>query len=447
MRKEGLASFKLAIPIILGEVAQISLHLIDTAMVGRVSYLHLGASSLTSNVINIPFILGIGLTIAIAQMTSLYHGRNDHKNVSHYLFNGMFIILLAALIISVGMFFGSGILYSLKQDPEVVDLAIPYFKIMTWSLIPGMLFIALKQYTDGLQYTRTAMILALAALPVNVFLNWLLIFGNWGFPRLELIGAGWATFITRTLIFIILVLIVFIHPIYKKHIKIAPRAWQLNKSTIKDILKIGVPSSMQVTMESGAFAVSGIIIGTISAVALAAHQIALSIAAFTFVINMGMSHAISIRTSNAYSQNDWKKIDLIGRSGMRMTIVYGIMACLSFLIFRYAFAGLFTQNEEVTELAVYLLILAAIFQVPDTVQVNSAGLLRGIKDVNTPTLIVAIAYWIIAIPLGSLLAFYFDRGAEGIWIGLIAGLTFSSIFLTKRFFGRVKWNLKKQNDG
>lgn len=443
MRKEGLASFKLAIPIILGEVAQISLHLIDSAMVGKVSYLHLGAASLASNVINIPFIMGIGLTIAIAQMSSLYQGKNDHKNVSHYFFNGMFIVLIASLLIAGLLHFGSGILHHLKQDPEVVSLAMPYFKIMTWSMIPAMLFMGLKQFTDGLQFTRTAMLLAVGALPLNVFLNWLLIFGNWGFPRLELIGAGWATFITRCIIFIILLLIVLFHKTYQKYILIARRAWNLRTTTLKDLLKIGVPSSMQVTMEAGAFAISGIIIGTISAVALAAHQIALSIASFTFVINMGLSQAISIRTSNAYSRNDWNKIKLIGASGLRITLVYGILCCFVFLLFRYSLAEIFTNDGGVIQLAVYLLTLAAIFQVPDTIQVNSAGLLRGIKDVKVPTYIVAIAYWVLGIPLGSLLAFKFDRGAEGIWIGLIIGLTFSSIFLTRRFLNRVNNSLKK----
>lgn len=445
MRKEGLASFKLAIPIILGEVAQVSLHLIDSAMVGKVSYLHLGASSLASNVINIPFIMGIGLTIAIAQMSSLYQGKNDHKNVSHYFFNGMFIVLIASFIIAGGLHLGSNVLHHLKQDPAVVTLAEPYFKIMTWSLLPAMLFIGLKQFTDGLQFTRTAMLLSVGALPLNVFLNWLLIFGHWGFPRLELIGAGIATLITRIIIFIILLIIVISHKTYKKYIRIAKNAWKLQTHTIKELLRIGVPSSMQVTMEAGAFAISGIIIGTISAVALAAHQIALSIASFTFVINMGLSHAISIRTSNAYSQNDWKKIKLIGGSGLRITIVYGILCCLCFILFRYSLAGLFTDDQEVIELAVYLLALAAIFQVPDTIQVNSAGLLRGIKDVKIPTYIVAIAYWILGIPLGTFLAFKLERGAEGIWIGLILGLTFSSIFLTLRFLNRVKSNLANTN--
>lgn len=440
MKKEITASLKLAYPIILGELAQVALHLIDSAMVGQVSYYHLGASALANNIIHIPFIMGMGLTIAVAQMTSLYQGKHDHKNVSHYFFNGMFIILLAALFIATALLFGKNLVYNMKQDIAVATLAEPYFKIIAWSLIPALLFFGLKQFTDGLQYTKTAMALSLFALPLNVFLNWLLIYGNWGFPRLELVGAGIGTLLTRVIVFVLLLLLILYHPLYKKYKLIAPRAWKLNKKTMRDILGIGVPSSFQLTMEAGAFAISGLIIGSISAISLASHQIALSISSFTFMASVGLSQALSIRTSNAYSQNNWKKVGLIGKSGLYLTTLYGVFCALVFLFFRYPLSNLFTQNEEVLQLAGYLLILSAIFQVPDTIQVNSSGLLRGIKDVKVPSFIVAMAYWVIGIPLGILLAFKFNMGAQGIWVGLIIGLTISSIFLTRRFQRTVKRN-------
>lgn len=440
MKKEITASLKLAYPIILGELAQVALHLIDSAMVGQVSYYHLGASALANNIIHIPFIMGMGLTIAIAQMTSLYQGRHDHKNVSHYFFNGMFIILLASLIIATSLLFGKDLVYNMKQDIKVATLAEPYFKIIAWSLIPALLFFGLKQFTDGLQYTKTAMALSLFALPLNVFLNWLLIYGNWGFPRLELIGAGIGTLLTRVIIFVLLLILVLYHPLYKKYKLIAPRAWKLSKKTMRDILSIGIPSSFQLTMEAGAFAISGLIIGSISAISLASHQIALSISSFTFMASVGLSQALSIRTSNAYSQNNWVKVGIIGKSGLYLTALYGIFCALIFLFFRFPLSSMFTQNEEVLQLAGYLLILSAIFQVPDTIQVNSSGLLRGIKDVKVPSFIVAMAYWVIGIPLGVLLAFKFNMGAQGIWIGLIIGLTISSIFLTRRFFNTINRN-------
>src|SRR5688572_25078212 len=204
MRDEAFKTLKLAFPIIIGELAQMALHIIDTAMVGAISYKQLAAAALVVNAMNIPFVLGIGMTISVSQMVSLAHGRQDNKQVSHYFFNGFWLCAFTALIISMTLVFGKNILYHLGQDPEVVELAIPFLQLMGVSIIPMLLFMTLKQFTDGLQFTRTAMILSLAGMPVNIFLNWLLIYGNLGFPRLELVGAGWATLITRSLIFLVL---------------------------------------------------------------------------------------------------------------------------------------------------------------------------------------------------------------------------------------------------
>ncbi|HZW70677.1 MAG TPA: MATE family efflux transporter, partial [Hanamia sp.] len=220
-------TLKLAGPIILGEVSQMMLGIIDTAMVGAVSYKQLAAAALVMSVINIPFVFGIGITISVSQMVSMAHGRRDGKLVSHYLYNGFWLCAVSAVAISLGIELSSDILFHLDQDPKVAQLALPYLRIMGWSVIPMLLFLALKQFTDGLEHTKTAMNLSLAALPLNVFLNWLLIYGNWGMPRLELTGAGWATLITRILIFIFLGLIVLHHKTFRKYIAIRSKAWKL----------------------------------------------------------------------------------------------------------------------------------------------------------------------------------------------------------------------------
>lgn len=433
LRTETRKTVKLALPIIYGELAQMALHLIDTAMVGAVSYKHLAAAALVMSVMNIPFVVGIGITISVSQMVSMAHGRSDSQLVSHYLYNGFWICAASALIISFGLELGKGILFHLKQDPEVAILAVPFMQLMGWSVIPMLLFMALKQFTDGLEYTRTAMVLSVVALPINAFINWLLIFGNWGFPRLELVGAGWGTLITRSLIFFIMAFIIFTHPIFRRYIAVRSKQWKLKWKTIKELLHIGIPSSAQIGMEAGAFAISGILIGTISAMEQAAHQIALSVASFTFMVSMGLSQAGSIRTSNAFGRKDWPKINIIGRSALYTALVYGVLCALLFVVFRNQLPLFFNKNEEVVLLAGTLLLFAAIFQISDSTQAIGAGLLRGIKDVKVPTYIVAFAYWILGIPLGCLLAFKYEMGAMGIWIGFIIGLTTSSILLTRRF--------------
>jgi MATE family multidrug resistance protein len=440
MKNEASQTLRLALPIIIGELAQMALHLIDSAMVGAISYKQLAAAALVINAMNIPFVIGIGMTISVSQMVSMAHGRNDAQLVSHYLFNGFALCALTALAISGILVFGKDVLYHLGQDPEVVELALPFMQLMGLSIIPMLLFMTLKQFADGLEYTRTAMILSLAGMPLNILLNWLLIYGNWGFPRLELTGAGYATLITRICMFLALAVVILRHKTFSKYVAVSRSQWKLKTKTIQELLHIGVPSSLQIGMEAGAFAVSGIIIGTLGAVAQASHQIALSCASFTFMVSMGLAQAGSIRVSNAFGRNDWKKIFIIGKSTVFTALAYGILCAIGFAVFRNLLPKAFNDNVMVVEMAALLLLFAAVFQISDSTQAISAGLLRGIKDVKTPTILIGIAYWIVGIPFGYLLAFHFNMGAPGMWLGLIMGLTLASIFLITRFFKMTKLN-------
>jgi MATE family multidrug resistance protein len=438
MKKEAYSTIRLALPIIIGELAQMSLHIIDSAMVGAISYKQLAATSLVISALNIPFVMGIGMTISVSQMVSMAHGQKDSKKVSHYLYNGFWLCFATAVILSLLMVFGRNILYYLGQDPEVVELSLPFMKLLGISMIPMLLFMTLKQFTDGLEYTRTAMLLSLCSMPINIFLNWLLIYGNLGFPRLELVGAGWATLITRILIFVVLAFVILRHKTFREFIAPRKTEWKFSRSTLKNLLKIGIPSSLQIGTEAGAFAITGIIIGTMGAISQAAHQIALSCAALTFMVSMGLSQAGSIRTSNAFGGSNWKKISLIGKSTLLTGLIYGVICAIMFILFRNILPAFFNDNIEVITLASYLLLLAGIFQISDATQVIGAGLLRGIKDVKIPTYLVAIAYWVIGLPSGYLFAFTFKMGAAGMWLGFIIGLTMAGVFLSIRFLRMVK---------
>lgn len=433
IRSEAVKTWKLSGPIILGELTQMALGIIDSAMVGSISYRHLAASALVNSVMNIPFVLGIGMTMSVSQSVSMAHGRYDSQKVSHYFYNGLWVCSIAAIFIALLLNLGTGILFHLGQDPEVAVLAKPYLQVMAISTIPMLMFMSIKQFTDGLERTRTAMVLSFAALPINIFLNWLLIYGNWGFPRLELLGAGFGTLITRIIILIALAAVVSIHPLFKRYIAVRKNQWKLKLSTVKELLHIGVPSSLQAGMESGAFAVSGIIIGTLGAVQQAAHQIALSCAAFTFMVSMGLAQGGSIRVSNAWGRNNWKDIAVIGKSTLLSGLCYGIFCALFFVAARHYLPTIFNDDTQVVGLAAVLMFYAAVFQISDATQAIGVGLLRGIKDVHIPTVYVAIAYWVVGIPTGCLMAFVFKMGAAGMWIGFLAGLTFASIFTNLRF--------------
>ncbi|HEY8396332.1 MAG TPA: MATE family efflux transporter, partial [Flavihumibacter sp.] len=406
-------------------------------------YKQLAASSLVINAIGIPFVIGIGMTISVSQMVSLAHGRRDSQKVSHYLFNGFVLCAVTAVLISMSLVLGRDFLRHLGQDPEVVEYALPFMKLMGLSIIPMLLFMTLKQFTDGLEYTKTAMVLSLCGMPLNILLNWLLIYGNWGFPRLELQGAGYATLITRSILFIVLAIVILRHKTFWRYIAVSGRQWKLKMKTMRELLYIGIPSSLQVGMEAGAFAVSGIIIGTMGAVAQASHQIALSTASFTFMVSMGLAQAGSIRVSNAFGRRNWSKISVIGNSTLLTALFYGIFCFITFMVLRHQIPLFFNKNADVVALASVLLMFAGFFQISDSTQAIGAGLLRGIKDVKMPTLLIGIAYWVIGIPLGYLFGFKLDMGTQGMWIGLIAGLTFASLFLVIRFLRMSKQGLKE----
>jgi MATE family multidrug resistance protein len=434
LRTEAWKTWKLSTPIILGELTQMALGIIDNIMVGSISYRHLAAAALVNSVMNVPFVLGIGMTMSVSQTVSMAHGRKDGLKVSHYLYNGFWLCTVAAIIIALLLNFSKNILFHLGQDHEVAILAVPFLQLMGWSTIPMLMFIVIKQFTDGLERTRTAMLLSLSALPVNIFINWLLIYGNWGFPRLELSGAGFGTLITRSIILIVFIIVLQKHSVYRRYMAVRKNQWKVRWHTIKELLHIGVPSSLQVAMESGAFAVSGIIIGTLGAVQLAAHQIALSCAAVAFMVSWGLAQGGSIRVSNAWGRNNWSDINIIGKSTLLSGLLYGVFGAIFFITFRNILPAAFNNDAEVLSLTAVLMMYAAVFQISDATQAIGAGLLRGIKDVKIPTLYIGTAYWIIGLPLGCLMAFTFKMGAAGMWIGFVGGLTFSSLFLNKRFF-------------
>ncbi|MEJ7586838.1 MAG: MATE family efflux transporter [Ferruginibacter sp.] len=434
IKTEAVKTWKLSAPIILGELTQMALGIIDSIMVGKISYQHLAAAALVNSVMNIPFVLGFGMTMSVSQTVSMANGQGNDTRVSHYLYNGFWLCTIAGVIIALVLNFSKNILFHLGQDTDVATLGVPYLLIMGWSIIPMMMFIGIKQFTDGLERTRTAMLLSIASLPVNIFINWLLVYGNWGFPRLELTGAGLGTLITRILVLLIFVAVLFVHPFFSRYMAYRKDHWKLQVATIREMMQVGIPSSLQAAMESGAFAVSGIIIGTLGAVQLAAHQIALSCASVAFMVSWGLAQGGSIRVSNARGRNNWNDIAVIGKSTLLSGIGYGIVGALAFVAFRHLLPMSFNDDREVIALASVLMVYAAIFQISDATQAIGVGLLRGIKDVKAPTVYIAIAYWVVGIPTGCLMAFTFKMGAAGMWIGFVSGLTLSSLFLNRRFF-------------
>lgn len=438
LKQEAIKTLKLSAPIILGELTQMSLGIINSAMVGSLHYKQLAASALVNSVLNIPYVLGIGFSMCISQTVATSNGKGDNGRVAHYFYNGIFLMIITAILISILLELVQPILFHLGQDRDVAVLAGPYLRLMGFSVIPMLLFFALKQFTDGLELTKTAMILSMASMPLNVLLDYTFIFGHFGFPKMELLGAGIGTFVTRTIILIILALVILFHPRFKPYIKERKAQWYINKQTIKELLHIGIPSGLQGILEVAAFAVSGILAGQFGAISLASHQIALQTAAFTFMVSMGLAQGASIRIGNAFGRKDFVQISNIGKSTFYTGLVYGIFCAVMFVLLRNSLPLIFNKDPNVVAVTANLFLFAAIFQISDATQAIGVGLLRGLKDVKAPTIYMAIAYWVLGIPIGALLGFYFHWGVYGLWTGFVIGLSLVSISLNNRFNKLIK---------
>ncbi|MCB9297617.1 MAG: MATE family efflux transporter [Lewinellaceae bacterium] len=438
MWREIRQTLKLGWPIILGNLSQMVLGVIDSAMVGAIHSSQLAAASFVNNIITLPLILGIGLTMAISPLVANALGEGDTDKPLRILYNGMWIVGLASLAMALALHLGEGIVYHMGQDRIVADLSGPYLKWMAWGMVPMSLFMAMKQFADGLGKTRLPMYLALLSIPINVLVNYAFIFGKWGAPRMELEGAGVGTLVSRVVIMIGIALLIFrgrdFAP-YRQHLR---EQLRFRADRMRDVIRIGVPSSLQYGMESASFALSGIMAGWLGYIQQAAHQIALGYASITFMVSLGISAAGSIRVAFAHGRGNWKQARHIGTTTIAMAVAYGLTCALAFIAGRHHLPLLFNDEAPVLEFAAMLMLFAAVFQISDSVQAVGVGLLRGIQDVRIPTAFVALAYWGIGIPAGYALAFKAGWDIAGIWTGFVCGLSASAALLSFRFHRLTK---------
>jgi MATE family multidrug resistance protein len=339
------------------------------------------------------------------------------------------------------IFFGADLIQYFDKPLEVQIQAVSYMKILGFSSLPLLLFQTYKQFIEGLSVMRPAMIITLSANIVNAFVNWLLIFGNLGFPAMELDGAGWATFASRVFMALALMTFVMNNKSFKRY-DVSFHFKSINKKVIKKILSLGLPSGLQYFFEVGAFSFAVIMVGWLGTNQLAAHQIAISLASISFMVMLGISVAGSIRVGNAVGMKDIEETRRAGFTAQILGAAIMLVSGLIFIIFRNFLPTLYVSDEVVISYASSLLVIAALFQISDGVQAIGIGILRGLTDVKIPTAITFIAYWIVGLPVGYLLGFNFELGVQGVWIGLLLGLTTSAILLTLRFNLRSKQIIK-----
>lgn len=425
-------NLKLAYPVTLSQLGHMITALADTLMIGWLGALPLAAVAFGHSIFSMFFIIGIGLATGLTPLVGKANGLRNQEECSNLLSNGLVANFIYAIGLMIVLYSVIGVFDYLGQDPEVVTLSLDYYIVMIWSLLPFMLFLAFKQFIEGLRLTKPAMIVTIIANTINVILNYLLIFGKWGFPEMGVAGAAWSTFIARVLMLVLILLLMIKTEklkVYLKELKII----KVKFEKLKEITKMGFPIGMQYAMEVSAFSAGSIIVGTISAEALAAHQIALNLAATTFMMAGGLGTAATISLSNFLGMGLKREIRKSGFMSVYMVLGFMSISAIIFIVFNTFLPSLYIQNPEVLSIAAVLMIVAGFFQLSDGLQVVILGALRGIHDVKIPTIMTIIGYWVLTIPSGYILVNYFNFGALGVWYGYLIGLTFTALTLTYRF--------------
>ena len=437
LKKHIVSTFQLAYPVIIGQLGIIMMGVVDSLMVGKLGAAPLAASSLGGSSAFIVLIIGIGVTYAVTPLVAIAVGAGKFEDCGIYFRQSLLVNSILSIIIVVIIYFAADLIQYFDQPKEVQDQAADYMRIIGFSSIPLLLFQSYKQFIEGLSVMRPAMIITLIANLVNVFANWLLIYGNLGFPALGLNGAGWATFASRAFMALALMGFVMNNKFFKKY-DVSFHFKSINWTIIKKILSLGLPSGIQYFFEVGAFAFAVVMVGWLGTAQLAAHQIAINLASISFMAVLGISVAGSIRVGNAVGMKDIAETRRAGftASLLGASIMFG--AGVIFILLRNFLPTLYVNDEVVISYASSLLVIAALFQISDGTQAVGIGILRGLTDVKFPTAITFIAYWIVGLPVGYLLGFTFELGVQGVWIGLLLGLTTSAILLTLRFNSRSK---------
>jgi len=433
----------LAAPVMFGQAANVFVGLVDNYMVARLGggegQTALAAGAAANAVFILILLLGTGISCGMTPLISYSYAAKDDNGIRNILRNGFVMNLMIGIALALLVYVAAPILQhpALGQTEAVGRLAVPYLRIVGFSLIPLMIFQTYKQLSDGMSDTWPGMLALILSNLVNIVGNYVFIYGHWGAPRLGLEGAAWGTFISRICLVFFVVAVLYYRKTYRPYVWI--NLWKnIHRRTLRKILSIGIPTGLQMLFEVGLFSLCAILAGRFGEASLAAHQIVGQMTGFTYTFVSGLAVAATIRVSYYLGKKDPEHLRLAAYS--LVATVLSIMAIfgLGYIVLREAIPRFFIDSEELITIAAPLFIIAAAFQVFDGLQVVCQGALRGMYDVKVPTVITAIGYWVIAFPLAVYLSTYLNMKTTGIWIGIATGLVFCAIMLTFRLRHQIK---------
>ncbi len=434
-------NWQLAAPVMLGMLGHTFVSFVDNIMVGQLGTAELAAVSLGNSFMFIAMSLGIGFSTAITPLIAEADAAENFNKAKLTFKHGLFLCTALGILMFLMVIFSKPLLYFMKQPDEVVELAIPYLDLVAFSLIPLIVFQAFKQFSDGMSMTKYPMYATIIANVANVILNYLLIFGKFGFPEMGIIGAAYGTLLSRFIMVIYLWWLLTQKERTKKLVTNI-KLFVLDSVMLKKIIGLGAPSAMQMFFEVAIFTAAIWLSGLLGKNPQAANQIALNLSSMTFMIAMGLSVAAMVRVGNQKGLQNYIELRRIAFSIFFLGVLLAIGFAIIFFVFHKSLPNIYvdlndaknyTDNMEVIKIASTLLIAAAFFQISDSIQVMVLGALRGLQDVAIPTLITFISYWLIGFPVSYFLGREEAYGSFGIWLGLLAGLTSASILLFLRF--------------
>lgn len=425
-------NFFLAYPVMLSQLGHMMVNVADSVMVGQLGALPLAGASLANVIFHLLLMFGIGVSYAITPLVAAADGLKDTNQSADLLKHSLLINTVTGIVLFGLVSLGGQGLYYLDQPPDVVEMALPYLNIVTLSLVPLMLFQTFRQFAEGLSYTKQAMIIVIGTNVINVVLNYIFIYGKLGMEPMGLVGAGWASFIARVALAVWIAAYIYMGKNFKPY-RAGFAIGRYSKLLIRKMLSLGLPAGFQFIFEVGAFGFAVIMIGWIGTEALAAHQIAINLAAISYMMASGLSAAATVRVGNQLGLRDIPSLRAAAFTIYGMVIAFMAICAIGFIVGRYFLPSLYIDNDEVIQMASSLLIIAGFFQISDGIQVVSLGALRGLADVKVPTALTFIAYWVLALPMGYFLGFELNMGAEGVWYGLLIGLSIVAVVMFWRF--------------
>ncbi len=426
LRAEIAPMVRLALPLVFAEIGWMAMGVEDTMFVGRVSAQAIGAVGLGTMLFYGIGIFASGLLLGLDTLVSQSFGAGDEDDCRHSLISGVWLSLFLIPIVMALIWSLIPLLAAWGIDREVMLVTQPYLRVLNFSAPLLLLFFGFRRYLQAINIVRPIMITLLTANLVNIFCNWVFVFGNLGAPRMGAEGAAWATFLSRAYMAAVLGAIIWTNDPRLPHV-----SWKPDFVRVKELLRLGLPAAVQMGLETGVFAVVTVLIGKLGATPLAGHQIALLTVSMTYMMPLGISSAAAVRVGHAIGRGDHEGMARAGWTALGLGAAVMSCAALVLLVFPFWIARLFTAEADVIGAGMTLLRLAAFFQLFDGLQVVATGALRGAGDTRTPMWCHFAGYWGIGLPLGASLCFQHGMGAAGLWIGLSVGLVVIGVVLVE----------------